>query len=367
MCRSGGIRAMKADAAMPATHAASGGPLAPGRHDLAIAELSAPVLEALHQAPMPFLASLGFCTIYDHPPAQRAVIDVDESCRIVRAFFYRPRTAFRLPRGLEFVVLPAVAHAQVLSILSSRGAHVAMVHRLESPQNRAPAAPLSHPRIQTTHDVIAELPSDKHAYLQSLGKHKRERLPQYWRRLQREYRDQARIVVEHGAQIKIDDVLELVAFNQTRMEQVGKDNSTAAEAERQRRRWPLARAHGLLCKMVVDGRMLGGTFNYIYGDEAFLITIAHDPALERLNIGTLSLWKTFEHLIDRDIKRYHLFWGRKKYKNEFGGVDHPVELSIVSNHAWLARLWKANLVLKRQVPRGLRWVRSKLRRSSDST
>jgi hypothetical protein len=329
----------------------------PGHFDVALSELSEPIRSALQAAPLPFLGSHGFCTIYDDPPATRVVMEIDEGGVVRQAAFYRERRFLGLLGVIDFVGFPAISDSEILELLALHGLHVAVVNRL-----RAPAAPRGGGvEIDFQHDVIAELPATKEAYLQSLGKQKRQQLPRYWRRLGREHPD-IQFRIQCGADIDLDDILQLVSFNQSRMERQGKNNATEIESAKQRRRRPLTQAQGLICKMVAGGRLLGGTFNYIHRDEAFLIVIAHDPALEHLNIGHVALWKTFEHLIDRGIKRYHLFWGRKRYKTEFGGVDHAVIVSLIARRRWLARMWKLHWLLRHRIPQAWRLLGSIPRR-----
>lgn len=335
-------------------------PLAPGWHDATLAELEEAMPGKLRSAPLPWLTSLGYCTTYDAPPATRGLVEISDERCIKRAAFYRERRVLGLRGVIEFVGFPDISDQQIKRTLVERGTYVAVVNRLVPPG--AATGRREHPSIALTHDVIAELPPTADEYLRSLGKQKRQQLPRYWRRLQRQYSDLT-VHFDAAGEINLDDILQLVAFNQTRMTQQGKADTTVAESAKQRRRWPLTQDQGLLCRFVAGGKLLGGTFNYVHRDEAFLIVIAHDPTLEHLNIGNVALWKTFEHLIERGIKRYHLFWGRKRYKTDFGGVDHAVVISVIGRARWLAALWKAWLVTRRQVPRGFRFARSLLRRT----
>lgn len=335
-------------------------PMKAGVHDLELSDLSPQALAALESAALPWMTSLGFCTMYDDPPAQRIILDILGDGRIKRAAFYKERAWMGMLRIMEFVGFPELSESEVLQAIKSRKAHLAVVQRLEPPLHSERAGITKRPgRIEFTHDVIATLPRTKEDYLQSLGKQKRQQLPRYWRRLQREFNDQVTFTVQGGHAIRLDDILELVKFNQTRMETKGKENASIVESKKQARRWPLTQSEGLLCKVEANGKLLGGTFNYVHQDEAFLIVIAHDPHLERLNIGNLGLWKTIEHLIEIGIKRYHLFWGRKLYKTQFGGLDHPVVLQVISPHRWLVPLWAGHLQFWRQLPRALRFVRSR--------
>ena len=331
-----------------------------GVHDLAISDLNESDRQSFERSSLAFLNSLSYCTKYEQRPAQRVQFAIDHDGQISRAMFYSEVRSMGV-KSIQIAGFPEVAEAEVLELLRERRAALAVLHRMTGPNAEARGGP--HTRsVEFTHDVVAELPGTAQDYLRSLGKQKRQQLPRYWRRLQRELESQVSMRFLSGPQIRLEDILTLVRFNQTRMETLGKSNEVEQEMQRQQRRWPLTQEFGLLALMEANGRILGGTFNYCYNSEAFLITIAHDPELERLNIGNVALWKTFEHLIERGFKRYHLFWGRKQYKNDFGGVDHAVTIDIVSPSAFMARAWSWNLMLRRQVPRALRYARSLLRR-----
>jgi hypothetical protein len=331
--------------------------LAPGWHDLAVSDLDEAIRESLAQRP--WLNSLGFCTVYDHPPAQRAYMRIDEQGRIASAAFYRERQWAGLVKIVACVGFAECSDADILDLTKLRNARLAIVNRMEAPETPARH---SRGRLDITHDVIAELPVSKDEYLQSLGRQKRQQLPRYWRRLEREFGRQLQFRVQRREDIRLDVIHQLIRFNQTRMVRLGKENTTKAESKKQERRWPLTLAEGRLCTIEAGDRLLGGTFNYVHGSEAFLIVIAHDPSVERLNIGNLAVWKTAEHLIDSGIQRYHLFWGRKPYKTQFGGRDFPVFQQVISPHPWLVPLWLAHLWFWRHAPRAIRFLQMQLRK-----
>jgi len=330
-----------------------------GVHDVALTELDEAGRTWLDEA-QPFLNSLGLATIYDHPPATRVriVVAVDQS---VSVGFYREVRGAALFKLIEFVGFPTLIEGDVKRLLGDRGAQAASLLLLESP-NRVDTL---HGQGSTpiTHDVIAELPSDPAECLASLGKQKRQQLPRYWRRLEREFDGQVRMEFVPARDIDISDINQLVAFNQQRMGALGKGDSTDQESRKQLRREGLTRRSGLLCKLMVRDSLVGGTFNYVHGEEAFLIVIAHDTAWEKHNVGHLALWKTIEHCIGLGVRRYHLFWGRKRYKNEFGGVDHVVSELIIARHRWLLPMWRFRRSVLRNGPRAVGWLKRKLRRT----
>lgn len=332
-----------------------------GWHDLALADLSPALRDAVEEAPIPWLNSLGFCTMYEPPFAERVAMQIGPDGSIEQAAFYRERKLAGIIRLLQFSGYPDVADGTILEILASRRAHLAVVYRIEPP-HQTTTTRTHRPAFEFSHNVIVDLPQTKSEYLQSLGKQKRQQLPRYWRKLQREFNDQVDLRFTSTSAIRFDQVVQLIQFNQSRMASLGKEDHSEAEAKKQQRRWPFAESLGLLCTIESQGRLLGGTFNYVHRDEAFLMVIAHDPQLERLNIGHLGLWKTAEHLIDLGVRRYHLFWGKTLYKTQFGGVDHPIVAVTISKYRLLEWLWRVRLIAGRQVPRAVRYVMRRIRR-----
>lgn len=350
---------MRSDAAPAAAVPASDA--APGWIDRPVAGLDQALLAAIDAAKLPFLNSLGFCTIYEHPPATRARLRMDGQGRVLSAGFYRERSLPGLVRVLEFAGYDGLDDVAVREAIADRRASLATIHRILPPVE---AGRDHHPADARTslltYDVIADLPATADEYLTALGKQKRQQLPRYWRRLQREHPDRVAMMFREGAEISLDDILALVGFNQSRMKTRGRGDHTAEEAARQRRRLPLTRKEGLLGLMTIDGRPVGGTFNYLRGDEAFLIIPAHDPAFEHLNVGNVCLWLTINHLISRGVRRYHLFWGRKAYKTQFLGKDHPVVMQVVGGNGLTASLWKWRMGAARFLTRAVKAARRKI-------
>jgi hypothetical protein len=335
-------------------------PWASGVHDLAVAELDARARAWLDDSgQQPFLNSLGYATVYDHPPATRVcvVVAADRSCRVG---FYREVRGLAIFKVLEFVGFPTLNEDDLGEVLRHRNAQAASLLRLGSPGDDGVTS--ESPCTLITHDVIAALPVDSGAYLSSLGKQKRQQLPRYWRKLEREFEGRVRMEFVAGPEIDIAEINQLVAFNQQRMGDLGKGNSTDQESRKQLRREALTKEKGLLCTLLVRDTLVGGTFNYVHGDEAFLIVIAHDTAWDKHNVGHLALWKTIEHCLGLGVRRYHLFWGRKRYKNDFGGIDHPVMELVISRHAWRLPFWRFRRSLLRNGPRAMGWLSRKFQR-----
>ena len=54
---------------------------------------------------------------------------------------------------------------------------------------------------------------------------------------------------------------------------------------------------------------------------------------------------------------------RKRYKNEFGGVDHAVSELVISRQGWLLPIWRFRRSVLRNGPRAVGWLKRKLRRT----
>lgn len=335
-------------------------PWSEGTYDWAIADVDAVGCARLDDG-QAFLNSLGFATVYDHPPATRVrlCVSADQTARVG---FYREVKRWAIVRLIEFVGFPTLNENDLRKLLVDRGARAASYLRLHAPGLDTEVEAGNGTVI--THDVIAQLPIHAAEYLASLGKQKRQQLPRYWRKLEREFEGRVRMEFVARSDVDVAEVNRLVAFNQQRMGSLGKGNFTDQESRKQQRREPLTLQKGLLGKLMIQDRMVGGTFNYLHRDEAFLIVIAHDPAWEKHNLGHLALWRTVEHCIGLRVRRYHFFWGRKRYKNDLGGVDHAISEFIVSRNPSLLPLWKARRTIMRNWPRAIGWVKRKLTRST---
>ncbi len=66
------------------------------------------------------------------------------------------------------------------------------------------------------------------------------------------------------------------------------------------------------------------TLSLLHGGEGYLIVIAHDPQYDWLNLGSVCLWKTIEHVIGLGHTTFHLMWGESFYKEQFGGAREPL-------------------------------------------
>src|SRR5262245_9839248 len=104
-------------------------------HDLALSELDQSRRDSL--ARLPWLNSLGFCTIYDHPPAQRVFMHVEEQGRISRAAFYRERRWGGMLKILQCVGFSDCSDAEILQLVELRNARLAIVNRMEPPDSTA--------------------------------------------------------------------------------------------------------------------------------------------------------------------------------------------------------------------------------------
>jgi hypothetical protein len=333
--------------------------LNPGSYDLALGDLSEDAKLALNAEWLPWMNTLGFCSIYIEPPAQRVKFAVGDDGRVQHAMFYRESRWLGFFRQVIVAGISDIEEIQLRELMDSRRAHLATGHRLVQPRDGT-ASRLQPNAMTVSNDVIVELPGQKDQYLQSLGKQKRQQLPRYWRRLQREFNDRVTFGGRVKGDIALGQIVQLIQFNQQRMQRKGHKDSTHRESKRQMHREPLTQSSGLLCTLQADDRVLGGTFSYVHGGEAFAIVIGHDPQLERLELGNLALWKTIEFLIEQGVKRYHLLWGSKSYKARFGGKDCAIVQIAVARNAFLIQVHKQLVRVRGPVGRAVGFVRSRL-------
>jgi CelD/BcsL family acetyltransferase involved in cellulose biosynthesis len=189
-------------------------------------------------------------------------------------------------------------------------------------------------------DYSIPLGATPEEYLQRLGKQTRKHLPYYLRRLQRECQESFVIQTAIGEQISKQFFIDLLELNQLRMRSKGRE--TLWTRETAVHRWPLIQKTGLLVGLQLGGKLAGGTLSFLYGNEAFLVTIAHDPQYDRWNLGNICLWQTIEHLIRLGCRAFHLLWGTSFYKAQFGGQLAPIYRAMYARNERVAtacRLW----------------------------
>lgn len=345
--------------------------------DFSLKELPHTIIHLLQTAHLPWLNSLQFCTGYPHDPAERVFIRGDSE-KIHQAVFYRLIKRFGFLRIIEVIGFPDIEDKAIQSLIKTHHAQLAVVNRMELPVKPDEQwRPTQAHVYAKTYIPIIELPATKEEYLKQLGKKKRERYPNYWRRLNRHFNPDGSDSNKSGAnraigsgieiecrtahEIKLEDVILLECLNRDRRSGKGKGVDSIHDIEaRQKHKFPLTTASGYMVTIKNNGKVLGGTLSFICRDEAYLAIIAHDPAHEHLNVGTLVLWKTIEQLIDKGITQFNLLWGRQPYKTQFLGVEYPWSIHIISPYQWLAVIWKIQVAVNEFYIRGWRFLKTRL-------
>ena len=329
--------------------------------DYAIKELPQAIKDILESADLPWLNSLEFCTLYDPNPAERVWIKGD-SGHIHQVVFYRVAHKMML-RIIDIVGFPNILDIDIQYLIQKHSAQLAVVNRLESSVKVDETWQPTKKNIYLhSYITIADLTGSKDEYLRLLGKKKRERYPNYWRRLNRHFNDAIDIRCVEAQDIDVEDIIQLEHLNKERRAGKGKGVDSAKDIQdRQYQRLPVTKSCGFLVTLRHNETILGGTLNYISGNEAHLAVIAHDPAYEHFNIGTISLWKTIECLIEKGVTKQNFLWGRQAYKTQFLGVEYPWSVHVISPYRGLAVLWKNYIKGNEFYIRVVRFAKTKLR------
>lgn len=330
------------------------------KQDLLIKDLTQPIKDLLLAANLPWLNSLEFCTDYAIQPAHRILLSRDDE-KIHQVVFYRLTKRVILP-FIEIVGFPDIINQDIQELIKTCQVQLAAVNRLEQAvQPNEQWHPTQRNVYCQSYITIAKLPPTKEAYLSLLGKNKREKLPYHWRKLNRHFDNDIEIHCDSTNDIQFDDILQLEYLNKERRAGKGKGVDSDNEIQkRQQQRWSTTQAIGLLITLRHNGKIICGTLNYLYRNEAFLIVIAHDSAYENLNVGTLCLWKTIECLIAKGFNQYNFLWGRQIYKTQFLGVEYPWSIHVVSPHKWLAIAWKFQIRFKELYIRAWRFAKTRM-------
>jgi CelD/BcsL family acetyltransferase involved in cellulose biosynthesis len=290
-----------------------------------------------------WFGSRGFGELYTDPPGQHAAFWRNAQGALVRAYVCQ-ESRFPVGRTMLTVFGPDGLAADDLQSLMECGPYDAV-----AVENVFETDPLTaghgHTACSCHDDFVISLPPDTESYLAQLGKTTRKHLLYYDRRLQKQLGSEIRIACTSAAGIQLADVRALAGLNRQRMTRKGR--ASLWNEPLLVRRSALAERCGLLCTVSHNGRVIGGTLSYLHGKEAFLILIAHDPAYDTFNLGSVALWNTVQALIGIGQEGFHLLWGKSPYKTQFGGVRRSLHSVIVFRDALACRTWKWNRAIGR--------------------
>jgi hypothetical protein len=175
-------------------------------------------------------------------------------------------------------------------------------------------------------DIVAELPDTAEAYLAQLSKNMRQATKYYLNRMRRLH-PSFRFQVTPGTEIDEQEVRRIYRFNRERME--GKHLVPNVDDDEVGRIIALTRRSGLLMTATIEGRVCGGLVCWRAGDDVFLRSIAHDPAFDGINLGTVCCHLGIMECISRGAKRFHFLAGRLQYKYRFLGKDQNFDRIVL--------------------------------------
>jgi Acetyltransferase (GNAT) domain len=331
------------------------------KQDFALNELPQNIKKLLDTADLRWLNSVEFCTGYPLNPAERVFLTLDTE-KVHDALFYRIKQEMNFITIIEIIGFSNFVEQDILDIIKAHKGLIATVNTLESAvEANEEWLPKQSNVYRKDYVTIVKLPNTKDEYLNQLGKNKRRQLPRYLRRLYKSFDENIEIRYEPKRNITFEDVMALEFLNRERRATLGKGVDSMAIAEqRQRHRWALTQAFGLLVTIRHNGKIIGGTLNYLYGREAIMLVTGHDSAIDNLRIGTLGIWKTMDYLIDNHFTECNFLWGRKTYKAQFLGIEYPWSIHVISRYKWLARTWKMVIIFTNFYTRGWRFLKTRL-------
>jgi hypothetical protein len=331
---------------MQSAERAAHSPNSLAHRDVRLSELSGELRTCIADFRFPsWFGSLGFCESYAYPPVQNVAFCTNPLAEIQEVIFFNKQRRTGLFEELEIV---GQVDPKSELLLELRTKYQPDLIRLSVQFASKFPEKIDDWRLievrRINEDYRIDLPATPEEYLQGLGKQTRKHLPYYLRRLRRECQESFVVQTSIGEQISRQAFIGLLALNQLRMRSKGQETFWTRGSALHR--WPLIRKTGLFLGLEVGGKLVGGTLSFLYGDEAFLITIAHDPQYDRLNLGSICLWQTVEHLIRLGCRAFHLLWGASFYKAQFGGQLAPIYRATYARNmraaaaCWLSRSLK---------------------------
>jgi len=314
-------------------------------HDCSLPELKPDWVRMLEEHRSEWFCSAQFSRLYAVDGAQRVWLGFHNDGSLSRACYYlEDRFAGLLKRVMVFGPVP-LGLEEIHEIIYTRGAHLATVTRASEQDARRIRGPFYRcVAVAASDDTIIELPGSSGEYVETLGRQTKKHLPYYLRRLRRERSGDFQWTRASAADISLELFSALVALNRRRIENKGSRSLWNDKMVRQR--WRLAQETGLLVGLQLQGELVGGTLCYLHNHEAYLALIGHDPAYDRLNIGSICLWQTIEYLIELKVARFHLLWGASFYKRQFGGETESLFEITVFRSPLVALVWHAVRVVQ---------------------
>ena len=173
---------------------------------------------------------------------------------------------------------------------------------------------------KTSNDVIINLPESFNAYINSLGKSTREGVRINMKRIARDFVDFKFHYLEKS-DILFEHINNVVLLHRNRILATDVDERVCNIVHQ----YDSTSGFGFLCVCTIDDKIIGGTINSIIGEHAYSHVVGHSESYNYYSLGQLVLINTIQYLIEeKNIKYYHLSWGKQDYKFRLGGIDHEL-------------------------------------------
>jgi hypothetical protein len=190
-------------------------------------------------------------------------------------------------------------------------------------------------RQDCTDDSVLALPATMDEYLASLGKSTRRNVTRYTAKLKEQFPSFTHSI---SLQEQIDEqqVRTIIDLNRQRMDRKGKPPGVTADDARAI--IEIARRHGMLLVLTIDGRICAGAILFRLRDNYFSFVRAHDPAYDQYRLGLIGACTMIAECIARGGKELHFMWGREQHKALLLGVEKRLDRLTLYRSAWHALL-----------------------------
>jgi hypothetical protein len=267
-----------------------------------------------------YFSTVEYFALYAHPPNYNAC--VLDAPRHAIMFSLQGHTADILnrlvdlePQELEraaaaiFAALPTVR--RIRAEIKSEPSLLRRCHRV----------------VQTSVDMVVDLPADADAYHGQIGNTTRKHLRQYGNKLRREHPDFELRHLEREA-IPLELVEQTVAWTNERVRAKGEVSVYEDDPSKIRPVWQLLQQYGLALCGYIDGELVAAQLILCVGPDTWIHTVGFDSRYEKVHLGLLMTYYSVLESIERGARRAHMLFGTPVYKRRLGA--EPVTASVVS-------------------------------------
>jgi hypothetical protein len=267
-----------------------------------------------------YFSTVEYFALYAHPPNYNACV-LDRPRHAIM-FSLRGHTADILNRlvDLEPQTLERAA-AAIFSALPS-------VRRIRAETKSAPSRlRRCHRVVQTSVDMVVDLPADADAYHAQIGNTTRKHLRQYGNKLRREHPDFELRRLERQ-DIPLELVEQTVEWTNERVRAKGGVSVYEDDPSKVRPVWQMLQSYGLALCGYIGGELVAAQLILCVGPDTWIHTVGFDSRYEGVHLGLLMTYYSVLESIDRGARRAHMLFGTPVYKRRLGA--EPVTASVVS-------------------------------------